>query len=73
MRSRSIGVYTAVALISIVVYVIVAFSRGTAPKDPQEWVAFSLMGLVLAAIASAVIGTLVVARGRRITQTTKSG
>lgn len=72
MRSRSIAIYATVALAAIVAYVITALSRGTIPRDGHEWITFSVMGLVIAVLASAIIGSLLVIKGRRTYQATES-
>ncbi|KAB1504051.1 hypothetical protein F7230_02850 [Corynebacterium sp. 320] len=72
MRSRSMAIYATVALVSLIVYVIAAFSQGNTPEGSQQWITFSFMGLALAAVASAIIGTLVIARGRKRAQAAES-
>lgn len=65
MPSKSIAIYATAAIASIITYVITAFARGTTPSTAHEWITFSLMGLVTAVLASAIIGSVVVYRGNR--------
>lgn len=65
MPSKSIAIYATAAIASVVTYVITAFSRGTTPSNAHEWITFTLMGLVTAVLASAIIGSIVVYRANR--------
>ncbi|KAA8721975.1 hypothetical protein [Corynebacterium spheniscorum] len=65
MPSKSMAIYATAAIASIITYVITAFSRGTTPSNAHEWITFSLIGLVTALLASAIIGSIVVYRGNR--------
>lgn len=65
MPSKSMAIYATAAIASIITYVITAFSRGTTPSNAHEWITFTLMGLVTAVLASAIIGSLVIYRGNR--------
>lgn len=65
MPSKSIAIYATAAIASIITYVITAFSRGTTPSNAHEWITFTLMGLVTAVLASAIIGSVVIYRANR--------
>ena len=45
-------------------YVTIAYARGSNPENPQDWIAFILTGLVIATVATALIGSLVTIRGK---------
>lgn len=65
MRSKSITIFATVAFVSIAVYIVAAFLAGNAPDNLQDWITFSLVGLVIAAATSAIFGSLVVLKGRK--------
>ena len=64
MRSKVFAICTTVAVASIVAYVTIAYARGSNPENPQDWAAFILTGLVIAAVATALTGSLVTIQGK---------
>ena len=64
MRSKVFAICTTVAVASIVAYVTITYARGSNPENPQDWIAFILTGLVIATVATALIGSLVTIRGK---------
>ncbi|WCZ35901.1 hypothetical protein CHEID_01615 [Corynebacterium heidelbergense] len=64
MPSKKIGTYSAVALSTVAIYLIAAFTRSSLPTDQSGWVTFTVVGLIVTIISTATVGTLVTMRGQ---------